>query len=179
MKEETKVLNKLLVCAYIIIALLAVNTIILFISNIDSNNERSSSSNTSASTETETSSEYDVSMMNTVDMDGLLELFNSSETQVVYLGRATCGYCVQFLPTLQQAQSDYGYTTNYLDITTVSDSDVTRLLEKDNDEGFLAENYGATPMVFLVKDGKMVDTWVGYSEYDSFAQFLENNGFKK
>lgn len=184
MKEEKKLLEKLVKCAYVIIALLAINTIILFISNIDSNNNRTNSSsysdnNTTENTGSEETAEYDVSMMNSVDMNGLLKLFDSKETQVVYLGRATCGYCVKFLPTLQKAQADYGYTTNYLDITTVSDDDVNKLLEKDNDEGFLKENYGATPMVILVRDGKMVDTWVGYSEYDSFAQFLEKNDFSK
>lgn len=180
MKEETKLLEKLVKCAYVIIALLAINTLILLISNIDSNDDKRSttSPNTTENTES-TATDYDVSMMDSVDMDKLIDLFDSKETQVVYLGRATCGYCVQFLPTLQQAQQDYGYTTHYLDITTVSEDDVSRLLEKDNEDGFLKENYGATPMVFLVKDGKMVDTWVGYSEYDSFAQFLEKNGFEK
>ena len=34
-------------------------------------------------------------------------------------------------------------------------------------------------MVILVRDGKLVDGWVGYAEYDAFASFLEENGFKK
>lgn len=177
MKEETKLLNKLLVCAYIIIALLAINTLIVFIANVDTSNNNSSDNTTTE--EAETSEDYDVSMMDSVDMEGLLKLFDSKETQVVYLGRSTCGYCVKFLPTLQKAQSEYGYTTHYLDITTVSDDDVSNLLKKDNDDKFLEENYGSTPMVILVKGGKMVDTWVGYSEYDDFAQFLEKNGFEK
>lgn len=175
MKEETKLLNKILVCAYVIIALLAINTLILLVSNVDT----SSNNNTTTTEETETNEDYDVSMMNSVNMNQLLDLFDSKETQVVYLGRSTCGYCVKFLPVLQQAQKDYGYTTNYLDITTVSDEEVAKLKDKDNDEKFLEENYGSTPMVILVKGGKMVDTWVGYSEYDGFAQFLEENGFKK
>ena len=178
MKEEKVLLEKLLKCAYVIIALLAINTLLVFIANIDSNDNKSTKTTTSEGTE-ETATDYDVSMMNAVDMDGLMDLFNSEDTQVVYLGRETCGYCVKFLPTLQKAQEDYGYKTNYLDITTVSEDDVNKLLEKDNEEGFLKENYGATPMVILVRDGKMVDTWVGYSEYDSFAQFLEKNNFKK
>ena len=175
MKEEKLMLEKLQKCAYIIIALLAINTIILFVSNV--NISSGTTSEDSNSTES-TNSEYDVSMMDTVDMNGLLKVFDSNSTQVVYLGRSTCGYCVQFLPTLQKAQKEYGYKTHYLDITTVSEDDVNKLLEKDNDEKFLSENYGATPMVILVKGGKMVDTWVGYSEYEDFAQFLEKNGFK-
>ena len=71
------------------------------------------------------------------------------------------------------------YKTNYLDITTVTEDGHSDLMKKDNKDKFLEKNFGATPMVILVKDGKIVDTWLGYSEYDDFAQFLEKNGFKK
>ena len=29
------------------------------------------------------------------------------------------------------------------------------------------------------EDGELKDTWLGYAEYDSFAKFLEDNGYKK
>lgn len=174
--KDNVILNKLLVCAYVIIALLVINTFVLIVANVDTKKT------TSTSTTEEnlgSNEEYDVSMMNTVNVDKVLKLYESNKAQVIYLGRSTCGYCVKFLPVLQQAQKDYGYKTNYLDITTVSEDDQVKLLNKDNKEGFLAQNYGSTPMVLIVKDGKLVDTWIGYSDYDSFAKFLEQNGFKK
>lgn len=172
--KDNVILNKLLVCAYVIIALLTINTFVLIVSNVDTKK-----STASTTTTTEENEEYDVSMMNTVNVDKVLKLYESKSAQVIYLGRSTCGYCVKFLPALQKAQKEYGYKTNYLDITTVSEEDQAKLLKKDNDEGFLAKNYGATPMVLVVKNGKLVDTWIGYSEYDSFAKFIEDNGFKK
>lgn len=173
--EIKEMLKKLLICAYIIIALLAINTIIMFISNV----EVTKDSNSAQTEKTEENTEYDVSMFDAVDTAKTIELFNSEDTQVIYIGRSTCGYCVKFLPVLQQAQKDYGYTTKYLDITTVTEEEQSALLAKDNDEDFLSTNFGSTPMVILVKDGKIVDGWVGYSEYDAFASFLEKNGFKK
>ena len=139
MKEEKaikSILDKLLKCAYIIIALLAINTLILLVDSFNNNGNSSSKTTTTENTGSgeEESGEYDVSMMESVDMNGVLEAFNSSDTQVIYMGRSTCGYCVKFLPALQQAQSDYGYTTKYLDITTVTEDDVNKLMEKDNDE---------------------------------------------
>lgn len=172
--ENKEILKKLLTCAYIIIALLAINTVVLFISNVEV-----SDSNTNETSTEETNTEYDVSMFDTVDTTKVVELFESEETQVVYIGRSTCGYCVQFLPSLQQAQEDYGYKTKYLDITTVTEEEQSALLAKDNDEKFLETNFGSTPMVILVKDGKIVDGWVGYAEYETFANFLEENGFEK
>lgn len=175
MKQEDRLLlQRLTYCVYIVLGLLAINTIILLANNIHVVKD-----NEIETEEKESTKEYDVSMMNSVDMDELIKLFDSKDTQVVYIGRSTCGYCVQFLPALKKAQKEYGYKTNYLNISEVSESDAEKLLEKDNDEKFLEENYGATPMVLLVKDGKLQDTWVGYSEYNEFAQFLEENGFKK
>ena len=176
MNENTKLLQKILKCVYVIIALLAINTIILLASNVKITADKEK---TEQKEEETVNSDYDVSMMDTINMDKLIDLFDSKNTQVIYLGRSTCGYCIQFLPVLQQAQKDYDYTTKYFDITTAEDGDVARLLKYDNDEKFLNENYGATPMVLLVKDGKLKDTWVGYSDYDEFAQFLEKNGFEK
>ena len=181
MKEEINttevkdLLKKLLTCAYIVIALLAVNTII----SLTQSSVSSESSESTEKTGTEENIEYDVSMFDTVDSNKVVDLFDSEKTQVIYIGRSTCGYCVQFLPVLQKAQEDYGYTTKYLDITTVTTEGQNALLAKDNDEKFLETNYGATPVVLLVKDGKLVDGWVGYAEYDTFASFLEENGFKK
>lgn len=173
--EIKEILKKLLICAYVIIALLVINTIIAFTSNV----EVTKDNNTTQTTEGEDNTEYDVSMFDAVDTAKAIELFSSEETQVIYIGRSTCGYCVKFLPTLQQAQKEYGYKTKYLDITTVTEDQQSELLAKDNDEKFLETNFGSTPMVILVKDGKIVDGWVGYAEYDSFAKFLEENGFKK
>jgi len=179
MKEEVNtteikdLLKKILTCSYIIIVLLAVNTVI---SLTHSNISNESSDNTE---QTEENIEYDVSMFDTVNADKVVDLYKSKNTQVIYIGRSTCGYCVQFLPILQQAQKDYGYKTKYLDITTVNEAGQQAILAKDNSEGFLANNFGSTPMVILVKDGKLVDGWVGYAEYDAFANFLEENGLKK
>ena len=130
-------------------------------------------------TQPEQNDKYDISMFDVINASKVIDLYKSNEIQVIYIGRETCGYCVQFLPVLQQAQKDYGYKTKYLDITTVTEDGQKAILEKDNDEQFLANSFGSTPMVILVKDGKLVDGWIGYAEYDTFANFLEENGFKK
>lgn len=168
MEDKLKRIEALI---YAILVVLVVNTIVVFVSLGDTNKEENSQTEAE-----ETTTEYDVSMFKTVSTDELIEAYNGSDVQVVYFGRATCGYCVQFLPTLQQAQKDYGYKTLYVDITKVSSADQERIKALDQ---FFNENYGRTPMVVLVKDGKIVDKHLGYTEYSSFAQFLENNGFEK
>ena len=39
---------------------------------------------------------------------------------MIYIGRSTCGYCVQFVPVLTQVQKELGgYTTYYIDIAKI------------------------------------------------------------
>lgn len=166
---------KILVCLYIIIGLLALNTLVVILSN--ASNESPTTGNTE---ETKENTEYDISMFNEITTDDLSKVASSSEPQVIYIGRSTCGYCVAFLPTLQKAQSEYGYTTQYLDITKITtEEQQNALLAYDNDSKILSDNFGSTPMVLIVKDGKLVNGTVGYEEYDTFADFLEENGISK
>ena len=98
---------------------------------------------------------------------------------VLNIGRSTCGYCVKFLPNLQQAQKDYGYKTIYIDLEQMTAEDQESIKSVDNEENYIAENFGYTPMVLVFENGKLKQGWVGYAEYDKFASFLEDNGFSK
>lgn len=175
-KDYTDVLNKILLCLYAIILILIINTMVLILKDAkwgSGKAEDEIGSETNAA-------DYDVSMFTRVTSDSLKEATASDEAKIVYIGRATCGYCVTFLPVLQQAQKDYGYETLYLDITTVTTTEQqNQILELDNEEGFLNENFGGTPMVLLMKNSEIVDTWLGAAEYSEYAAWLEENGFAK
>lgn len=166
MEEKVK---RIEVVIYIILVLVIINTIALFVSLKDKESEEQV-------TITQEETEYDVSMFKTIDTNAFIDAYNGSELQVVYFGRSTCGYCVKMLPVLQQAQKEYGYKTLYVDITTVDSASQEKIKALDT---FFDENYGRTPMIVLVKEGKIVDKQMGYTEYSSFAQLLENNGYNK
>lgn len=171
-KEE--MLKKILLCARVLIVFAVINTILLLIAVGEPSSQKSNvDNNTSASGDTE----YDVSMFNEISGSDFIKLFSdkNSGTNVIYLGREGCSYCVAFLPALKQAQSELGYTTKYLDITTVGDSDAEKIMGLND---FLSENYGSTPLVIITKDGKYVDGSVGYLEYEEFVSFLNENGIK-
>ena len=161
-------LKKLQISAYVIIALLIFNTIALLAAIKD---PVTTSDN---NTDTEQNYDYDVSMFKTVNADEFEEAFNGSELSVVYFGRATCGFCVQFLPVLQEAQEEYGYTTLYVDIDTINSDGKSKITGLDS---YLSETYGQTPNVVLVKNGEIVDYSLGYVDYNTFASMLEENGF--
>ena len=133
-------------------------------------------------TETKEEVKYDVSMFKTIDTDKFVSLFKGEKKSLIYLGRSTCGFCVKFLPNLQKAQKEYGYTTYYLDITTVDKNGQKKIQELDD---FLKENYGYTPMVLVVQDGKILNkevnnyNGVGYTEYKTYEKFLKKLNYKK
>lgn len=153
---------------YVIIIVLVVDTIVLFAQAQDKE--------VTETTTEETETEYDVSMFQSINADEFVDAYNGSELKVVYFGRSTCGYCIQFLPVLQQAQKDYDYKTLYVDITTINSDGVNKIGQLDT---FFSENYGRTPMVVLVKDGNIIDKQLGYTDYSTFASLLEKNGFTK
>lgn len=172
-ETNTEILNKILICLYALIVILVVNTTILVVKG---------GSTTAKTTEQEEKSntEYDVSMFTTVTAENLKEAVSKDEAKIVYVGRSTCGYCVKFLPVLQKAQDEYKYETLYLDITTVTTTEQQdKIFELDNEEEFLKQNFGGTPMILLMKNGEIVDSWMGYAEYSTYAEWLEKNGFTK
>ena len=72
--------------------------------NVSKNSSKESSAEPS---EEVAQGEYDVSMFDTLSTNDALEQIKDGKKHVVYIGRATCGYCVQFLPSLQKAQEEY------------------------------------------------------------------------
>ena len=99
--------------------------------------------------------------------------------QVIYIGRETCSWCAAFLPNLWDAQEKFGYKTLYIDIAKIidfsngsilnqGDYDILASLTGEEYEGYMDENLGATPMVLIMKDNKIVGAQTGYSEYETF-----------
>lgn len=176
-KDYTLLLNKILLCLYAIIFLLIINTTVLLLKDAKFGTTEDSTETNNGANE---SKEYDVSMFTPVTSETLKEETADDELKIVYIGRSTCGFCIQFLPVLQQAQKNYGYKTLYLDITTVKTTEQQdRILELDNEDKFLENNFGSTPMVLLMKNSEIVDTSLGYKEYSEYSAWLENNGFAK
>ena len=169
-------------------------------STTSSNNNNSSGSSSSSTT-------YDVSDMNEVNIDEAIALFEEEGTQVVYIGRSSCSVCVSYVPVLNEVQDDLGFTTNYLDVTTIADIWDTDLADDEDTQaldekvqefikqlsvettvrttidgesvtledtiGNLFYEYGFTPITVIIKDGEMVDGFVGYRDAETLTDLIE------
>lgn len=138
-----------------------------------------------------TSIEYDVSMFEEIKAKDISSLSKNNKI-VIMIGRETCGYCAMFAPVLAEIQKDYKVDIKYIDIAKIIDytSGTGAVLDEEsnkiltslqtNDKGAeIMEDYGATPLLLIVKDNKIINGQVGYSEYSNVATILDEEGFSK
>lgn len=126
-------------------------------------------------------SEYDISEFTSVDIDKTIDLFNDKEIKVLYIGRETCHFCVQYVPILKAAQEELKFKTYYLDTETVDMTSnaynkfigkLDKEYEMDGEKKAFGEFYGYTPMTVIIKDGKMVDGHIGYMEEEALKELV-------
>ena len=135
--------------------------------------------------------EYDVSMFEEIKAEDIESLSKGSKL-VVFIGRSSCGYCAIFAPVLSDIQDEYNVDIKYIDIAKIInyESATGELLDEEsdkilkemsaNDKGkTLMNDYGATPMLLIIENNKIINGQVGYSDFDYVAQLFDTEGFKK
>lgn len=185
MKENEIILNKIYKLLKLIVILFSATLIVLSIgvSSYINNNKKSETK-----TESEYNTDYDVSMFKEIKASELKK--NTNDLSVVYIGRSTCSWCAAFLPRLWEAQEEYGYKTLYIDIAKIMDFtnngeildqkayNIMINLTGKNYETYVKDNFGATPMILIMKNNKIVGAQTGYSEYEEFKKVLNESGIK-
>ena len=187
---DKKDMKKFFVIQYVIIGLLIVLCLFLIF------DRNSNSSKNNGQTE-KVSNDYDISMMNEVEVSDVLDMFEDKELHILYIGRETCGVCKAILPNLQKAQDDLNYITQYLDITEVDRSssdweklekllDIETSVSITNDEGkkelkaetfgYFIGTYGYTPTMVIINNNNMVAGHIGNMTLDELENWLKSNG---
>ncbi|HIS11486.1 MAG TPA: hypothetical protein IAB40_00075 [Candidatus Onthocola stercoravium] len=179
----TQEFKKLNMCMYIIMGLLLLLAILLMVTSCRSN-------------ALEEENEYDVSMMHTVGVSDVIDMFANEGTYVLYIGRETCSVCHDLLPALQEAQINNNYITQYLDITQVDrsssdwetlvgllDVETTTTMDEEgvseevtNTFGYFLDAKGFTPCVIIIRDGKQIAGFFGSRSLTNFEDWLANYG---
>lgn len=181
--KDNIILNKIYKVLKLILIILCSMLIVLSVgvSSYINNNK------TSEESESEYNTEYDVSSFLEIKASDIKN--RTKDLSVLYIGRSTCGWCVRFLPNLLQAQSEFDYKTLYIDIAKIIDFENNKISDEeaynimlnltgDNYDGYMKENFGSTPMILIMKNGKIINAQSGYSEYDDFKEFLNKSGIK-
>ena len=183
-KNHTKDLKKINQSIYILMGLMLLLSILTIVNSCSINKK------------IDKETEYDVSMMRAVGIEDVLDMFEDGKTYVLYIGRENCSICHDLLPTLQQAQINNNYITQYLDILEVDrssdnwkklvellDQTTTTTMDEEGKTEEVTETYGYfldkkgfTPCVILIKDGKQYGGFFGNKSLESFEDWLANCG---
>lgn len=170
----------------VIMAILAIINLSILVSN---NSGQTTTNEDLTPNSTDTSADYDVSEFDEIKSSDLSKE-SKNKTIVVYIGRSSCGYCVQFVPILKSVQEKYNFTTKYIDIakiidynsSSISDQDAYNLLtnmKTNSEQKGIMEQFGSTPMTLVIKNNTIVDSIVGATDESTLTKLIEDNGFSK
>lgn len=121
--------------------------------------------------------EYDTSTFKEISADEFIDMIKEEDSKAfVYTGRPTCSYCTLMIGNLIKSVEDYDYTLYYLDTDNLDNDSAEKITELDE---ILEKDFPATPMVYLVGDGKVYDVNEGYTDYATYTKFLEDNDVEK
>lgn len=101
-----------------------------------------------------------------VDYDEYDKLISSKGTHIIVVGQTSCPHCIAIKPALNTVAGEYNLTINYLNLTEISNEENRLFFESldtigYDDEEYLAEGSIGTPLVLIVKDGKVTNYFSG------------------
>lgn len=111
-------------------------------------------------------------LLNYIDYEEYEKLLKSDEKNVIVVGQSTCSYCVQAKITLNEIVEENDITINYLNISYLTEEEGEKF---ESSLDYFEGSWG-TPIMMIVKDGKIVDIIEQYVEKDEYVEFLEENG---
>ena len=86
----------------------------------------------------------------------------NNETFILYIGRDTCPYCQQHVPNLMEAALNQNISEIY-HVDTIDSS---------NSQFVDDEKVNYTPTTYIVKDGVVVETIIGFKTTEAIEQLL-------
>lgn len=116
---------------------------------------------------------------------------SKDETIVAMIGRADCGWCHRFIPVLEDASKEYNFTPRYIDLYAILNNTTWKVSDEkehkalinikttDEYKNFMSENFGATPLTLIIKDGTVINAISGYVKLPDLRTKLEESGFTK
>ena len=114
---------------------------------------------------------------------------SKNKTIVVLVARQTCGYCAIFAPTITEISEENDFQVRYIDLEKIVDiyspnwdvidqesyDTLVNLKAVAGFETFMDE-FGATPMTVVIKDGKIVGGIIGAYPKEDVESALKDAG---
>jgi len=98
------------------------------------------------------------------------DLTTSDEESIILIARPTCGYCVKYIPVLEEIVGEYGITINYFNTDALSKEEVSDFYSSSS--LFEDKKFG-TPTLIVVKNSEIVEYNIGYMEKEETIEWLK------
>ncbi|HHT38722.1 MAG TPA: thioredoxin family protein [Mollicutes bacterium] len=106
---------------------------------------------------------------NKIKVSEFADIIKEEEVHFIYIGRPTCGYCVQSEPWTKRISSEMEKEVYYINIDEETSEDLEILADLTDDI-----YRGATPLFLVTKNGEIVDYKEGAGNYESLREFFIN-----
>ena len=99
------------------------------------------------------------------------EKVENGDAFIVIIERAGCGYCVQYMPIVEEVANEKKIPIYYIDTDTLSQEEYTELSTTNN---YLKRNDWGTPTTLFMLGDRVLDSIGGYVEKDSVLSFIKD-----
>lgn len=99
------------------------------------------------------------------------EMVDNGDAFIVVLERAGCGYCIQYMPIIEEVAKEKKIPLYYIDTDTLSSEELNLLSTTNN---YLKRNSDwGTPTTLFMLGERVLDTIGGFVEKDSVLSFID------
>lgn len=114
---------------------------------------------------------YSVKLYQAWKFDRIYQNLFKDHTNVLFLGRPSCGFCNLFEPILKKTSEQYHISYQYIN----TDSLEKKQLEKLLDQLEIRKSTFSTPRLIITKDHDIIDSYIGYMDDVTLFQFFQKN----
>lgn len=128
----------------------------------------------------------DTSLFEVVTLKEALELFDQPNPVLLIIGLDTCSATINYVPYLQYAEIEHGFSTYYLELSSINKSQIeeyNKLVEKldieynsDGKVDKFGKFIGTTPMTIIIKNKKQVYGYIGSMNDTTLETITKNYG---
>ncbi len=107
---------------------------------------------------------------NTYDVTQWLEDVQSKEV-VTVIASTTCPHCQEYKPVITSLSQEHDFNLYFFEIEELSEDEKNTVLTTFD----LKDFDGGVPYTFIVKDGKVAGTTIGFANQENTEKFLKEN----
>ena len=108
--------------------------------------------------------------LNQITYDDYKTFVENGDAFIVVIERAGCGYCIQYMPIVEDVAKEKQIPIHYIDTDTLTDEEMNEL---SNTNSYLKRNDWGTPTTLFMLGDRVLDTIGGYVEKDALLSFLD------